>query len=112
MGSGTDFFSGGKKDASAGDKVSNALSVTGTVLDVASLALPFLEPVAAAVSVAGAIDGTYQSVKDQEKQQNQDKGNYQKNIVAQKVPPSLAGTGFLASAQTDSHKLIGGTSSF
>lgn len=112
LGSGADFFSGGKKDASTGDKVSNALSVTGTVLDIASLALPFLEPVAAAVSVAGAVDGTYQSVKDQEKAQNTDKGNYQKNIVAQKVPPSLAGTGFLASAQTDSHKLIGGTSSF
>lgn len=112
LGSGDSFFSGGKKDASTGDKVSNALSVTGTVLDIASLALPFLEPVAAAVSVAGAVDGTYQSVKDQAKQQNQDKGNYQQNIVATKVPPSLAGTGFLASAQTDSHKLIGGTSSF
>jgi hypothetical protein len=112
LGSGAGFFSAGKKDATTGDKVSNALTVGGTVLDIASIALPFLEPVAAAVSVAGAIDGTYQSVKDQEKQQNQDKSNYQKNQVAQKVPPSLAGTGFLASAQTDSHKLIGGSSSF
>lgn len=112
LGSGDSFFSGGKKDASTGDKVSNALTVGGTVLDIASIALPFLEPVAAAVSVAGAIDGTYQSVKDQEKSQATDKGNYQKNIQAQKVPPSLAGTGFLASAQTDSHKLIGGSSSF
>ena len=112
LGQGDSFFSGGKKDASTGDKVSNALTVGGTVLDIASIALPFLEPVAAAVSVAGAIDGTYQSVKDQQKSQSDDKGNYQKNIQAQKVPPSLAGTGFLASAQTDSHKLIGGSSSF
>lgn len=112
LGSGDSFFSGGKKDATTGDKVSNALTVGGTVLDIASIALPFLEPVAAAVSVAGAIDGTYQSVKDQSASAATDKGNYQKNIQATKIAPSLSGTGFLASSQTDSHKLIGGSSSF
>ena len=112
LSSGDSFFSGGKKDASTGDKISNALTVGGTALDIASIALPFLEPVAAAVSVAGAIDGTVQSVKDQKATQATDKGNYQKGIQATKVAPSLAGTGFLASAQTDSHKLIGGTGSF
>ncbi len=112
LGSGDSFFSGGKKNASTGDKISNALTVGGTALDIASIALPFLEPVAAAVSVAGAIDGTVQSVKDQKATQATDKGNYQKGIQATKIAPSLAGTGFLASAQTDSHKLIGGSSSF
>jgi len=112
LSSGDSFFSGGKKDATTGDKVSNALAVGGTVLDIASVALPFLEPVAAAVSVAGAISGTVSSVKDQKKTQDTDKANYQGNIQATKVAPSLAGTGFLASAQTDSHKLIGGSSSF
>jgi len=112
LGQGDSFFSGGKKDATTGDKVSNALATTGTFLDIASIALPFLEPVAAAVSVAGAVDSTYQSVKDQEKTQSQDKANYKGNVVAQKVPPSLAGVGFLASQQTDSHKLITGSGAF
>jgi hypothetical protein len=112
LGQGDSFFSGGKKDATTGEKVSNALATTGTFLDIASIALPFLEPVAATVSVAGAVDGTYQSVKDQEKTQNADKANYKANIVAQKVPPSLAGVGFLASQENDSHKLITGSSAF
>ena len=112
LGQGDSFFSGGKKNATSGDKVSNALATTGTFLDIASIALPFLEPVAAAVSVAGAVDSTYQSAKDQEKTQNADKANYKANQVAEKVPPSLAGVGFLASQQADSHKLITGSSAF
>jgi hypothetical protein len=107
---GKDFLGG--TGETTGDKVSNALAVGGTVLDVASLALPFLAPIAATVQVAGAIDGTYQSVKDNEKQKAVDKSNYQKQNKSLDVPPSLSGTGFLASAGTDSHKLIGGTSAF
>ncbi len=109
---GQDFFSGGKSDATTGDKIANALTVGGSVLDMASMALPFLEPVAGLVNVAGAIDSTVQGISDQVKQENTDKGNYTKNIQSKLVPPSLSGTGFLASVQTDSHRLIGGSNTF
>jgi len=109
---GQDFFSGGKSDATTGDKIANALTVGGSVLDMASMALPFLEPVAGLVNVAGAVDSSVQGISDQVKQQNIDKGNYTKNVQSRLVPPSLSGTGFLASVQTDSHRLIGGSNTF
>ena len=104
------FFGG--TGGTTGDEVSNALTVGGTVLDIASFALPFLAPIAAGVQIAGAIDGTYQSVKDSQKTASDTKGSYEGDVKSSVVPPSLAGVGFLASQATDSHKLIGGTSSF
>ena len=104
------FFGG--TGGTTGDEISNALTVGGTVLDIASFALPFLAPIAAGVQIAGAIDGTYQSVKDSQKTASDTKGSYEADIKSSVVPPSLAGVGFLASQATDSHKLIGGTSSF
>lgn len=100
------FFGG--TGTSTGDEISNALTVGGTILDVASLALPFLAPIAGAVQIAGAIDGTVQAVKDGEQQQQTDKGNYDKATIQTQVPPSLAGVGFLASQASDPRKLIGG----
>ena len=104
------FFGG--TGSSGGDKLSNALTVGGSVLDIASLALPFLAPIAGAVQVAGAIDGSYESIKDSQKTASNTKSNYQADLQKTNVSPSLAGTGFLASQATDSHKLIGGSSSF
>ena len=66
------FFGG--TGASKGDELSNALTVGGSVLDIASLALPFLAPIAAGVQIAGAIDGTVQSVKDNEAKSQTTKG--------------------------------------
>ena len=108
----SDIFNGGNASATAGDKVSNALTVGGTILDVASLALPFLAPVAAAVQVVGAIDGTYNSVKDNEQKAADTKGAYTSSLSQTVVPPSLSGVGFLATTQSDPRKLIGGTGSF
>jgi len=102
----------GGTGASTRDEVGNALTLGGTALDVASMALPFLAPIAAGVQVAGAAVGTYNAIKDADKQTNDDKGSYQKSLVNTEVPPSLAGAGFLASAQTDTKKLITGSSSF
>ena len=102
------FFGG--TGTSTGDEISNALTVGGTVLDVASLALPFLAPIAAVVQVAGAIDGTVQAVKDSEQTQQNDKNDYQKSNIQTEVPPSLAGVGFLASQASDPRKLISGGS--
>lgn len=104
------FFGG--TGGTTGDEVSNALTVGGTVLDIASFALPFLAPIAAGVQIAGAIDGTYQSVKDSQKTASDTKGSYEADIKSSVVPPSLAGVGFLASQATDSHKLIGGSMTF
>ena len=104
------FFGG--SGTTKGDEVSNALTVAGSVLDIGSFFIPFLAPVAAAVQVAGAIDGTYQSVKDSGAKAQTAKGDYQKDIKSQIAPPSLAGVGFLATSSTDPHKLIGGSSAF
>ena len=109
---GDSFFSGGNKNATTGDKVANFLAVSGTALDIASIALPFLAPVAAAVSIAGAVDGTVQSVSDQSASASTDKKTYESGRQGGSATASLAGTGFLASAQIDPHKSIGGSSSF
>ncbi len=104
------FFGG--TGASTGDEISNALTIGGSVLDIASLALPFLAPIAGAVQIAGAIDGTYQAVKDSDAQASATNASYQSNLKADVVPPSLAGVGFLATAQSNPVKQIGGTGSF
>ena len=109
---GDSFFSGGNKNATTGDQVANFLAVSGTALDIASIALPFLAPVAAAVSIAGAVDGTVQSVSDQSASASTDKKTYESGRQGGSATASLAGTGFLASAQIDPHKSIGGSSSF
>ena len=104
------FFGG--TGTSTGDEISDALTVGGSVLDVASLALPFLAPIAGAVQIVGAIDGTYQAVKDSQSQASATNASYQSNLKSDVVPPSLAGVGMLATAQTNPTKLISGTSSF
>ena len=106
IGSKGGFFGG--TGATTGDEVSNALTVGGSVLDVASIALPFLAPIAGAVQIAGAIDGTYESVKDSQTQASATNASYQGDLKSDVVPPSLAGVGFLATAQSDPRKLIGG----
>ena len=104
------FFGG--SGTTKGDEVSNALTVAGSVLDIGSFFLPFLAPVASVVQIAGAIDGTYQSVKDAGNKAQTAKGDYQSDIKPAVAPPSLAGVGFLATSATDPHKLIGGSSAF
>jgi hypothetical protein len=104
------FFGG--TGATTMDEVGNIVTVGATALDVASVALPFLAPVAAATQLVGAGISTYDSIKDADKQEQDDKGDYQKNLINYEVPPSLAGTGFLASQQSDTHKLITGSSAF
>jgi len=104
------FFGG--TGSSTTDEIGNVLTVGGTALDVASMALPFLAPLAAAVQLGGAAVGTYSAIKDSDTQTKNDKAKYESNLVNYEVPPSLAGTGFLASAQSDTKKLITGSSTF
>ena len=101
------FFGG--TGATKMDEVGNFLTVGATALDVASLALPFLAPVAAATQLVGAGISTYDSIKDADKQESDDKGDYESHQVNYEVPPSLAGTGFLASQASDPHKMISGS---
>jgi len=110
-----DFENIGKKGgflggtgASGMDEFSNALTIGGTALDIASLALPFLAPVAAAVQITGAGISTYESIKDSDTKESNDKGDYDKHQINYEVPPSLAGAGFLASTASDPHKMISG----
>lgn len=91
------------------DEVGNAITIGATALDVASVALPFLAPIAAVTQLVGAGISTYDAIHDADNQTQNDKSNYQKTEVNYEVPPSLAGTGFLASQQVDTHKLTTGT---
>jgi len=110
-----DFENIGKKGGFLGgtgtsgmDEFSNALTIGGSALDIASLALPFLAPIAAAVQITGAGISTYDSIKESDTKENNDKGDYEKNQINYEVPPSLAGAGFLASTASDPHKMISG----
>jgi len=114
-----DFENIGKKGgflggtgATTGDEISNALTIGGSALDIASIALPFLAPIAAGVSLIGAGVGTYEGIKDADDKENNDKANYTSHQISQEVAPSLAGTGFLASQQSNPTKLITGSSTF
>jgi hypothetical protein len=114
-----DFENMGKKGgflggtgATTGDEISNALTIGGSALDIASIALPFLAPIAAGVSLVGAGLGTYEGIKDADDKENNDKANYTSHKINQEIAPSLAGTGFLASQQSNPTKLITGSSSF
>jgi hypothetical protein len=104
------FFAG--SGSTTGDEVSNALTVGGTILDVASVALPFLAPVAGAVSLIGAGLSTYEAIKDANTKEADDKGDYGKGQTNLEVPPSLAGTGFLASHQINQKSMIAGSGAF
>ena len=114
-----DFENIGKKGGFFGgtgttgvDEASNVATLAGSALDVASMALPFLAPVAAAVQIGGAILGTYSSIKDADNKTKNDKGTYEANQTNVEVPPSLASTGFLASAQSNPMKLNTGSGTF
>ena len=114
-----DFENIGKKGGFFGgtgttgvDEASNIATLAGSALDVASMALPFLAPVAAAVQIGGAVLGTYSSIKDADDKTKNDKGTYEANQTNPEVPPSLASTGFLASAQSNPMKLNTGSGTF
>jgi len=98
-------FFGGAGDSSI-DETANKLTVAGTILDVGSLALPFLAPVAAIVSAAGAIEGTIGDIKDNKIKRDQTVGQYGKNVQASVAAPSLAGTGFLTGVARDPEYLV------
>ena len=114
-----DFENIGKKGgflggtgSTTGDEIGDALTIGGTALDLASIALPFLAPVAAAVQLGGAAVGTYESIHDADKKEKDDKGDYGKSLTNLVVAPSLAGSGFLASSQANPMKMMTGTTAF
>ena len=93
-------FFGGTGDNSV-DETANKLTVAGTILDVSSIALPFLAPIATAVSLAGGIEGTIGAIKDNQTETDKQAGDYKKNVQSTVAPPSLAGTGFLTATPID-----------
>ena len=98
-------FFGGSGDSTI-DERANKLTVAGTILDVGSLALPFLAPVAAVVSAAGAIEGTIGDIKDNKITRDNRVGQFHKNVQGTISAPSLAGTGFLTGASRDPEYLV------
>ena len=104
-------FLGGQGNTT-GDKVASASTLGATALDVASIALPFLAPVAAVASIAAGVEGISNTVANNIKTKAGTTKNYQANIETYKTPQSAAALGFLATTQTNPLKLIGGGGAF
>ena len=104
-------FLGGQGNTT-GDKVASASTLGATALDVASIALPFLAPVAAVASIAAGVEGISNTVANNIKTKGGTTKNYQANIETYKTPQSAAALGFLATTQTNPLKLIGGGGTF
>jgi hypothetical protein len=98
-------FFGGSGDSSV-DETANKLTVAGTILDVSSLALPFLAPAAALVSAAGAVTGTAAAISDDAKDRANTTAQYQGKVEDTVSAPSLAGTGFLSGVARDPEYLV------
>lgn len=114
-----DFHNIGKKGGFLGgqgntkeDKVSGAMTLGSTALDIASIALPFLAPVAAIASVVSGAEGISNAVANNIKAKQGTTSNYKANIETYKTPQSAAGLGFLATTQVDPIKSIGGGGTF
>lgn len=114
-----DFHNIGKKGGFLGgqgntkeDKVSGAMTLGSTALDIASIALPFLAPVAAVASVVSGAEGISNAVANNIKAKQGTTSNYKANIETYKTPQSAAGLGFLATTQVDPVKSIGGGGTF
>ena len=104
-------FLGGQGDTT-GDKVASGATLGATALDIASIALPFLAPVAAIASVAAGAEGISNTVANNIKTKQTTTSNYKANIETYKTPQSAAGLGFLATTQTNPLKLIGSGGTF
>jgi len=107
---GGDFFGG--EGTSKLDEVGNGLTLAGSALDIAGIALPFLEPLGLALTAAGAVSSTAGSLGDEQDEEDKDKENFQSNQPPAAVPQGAAGLGFVASAPTNPVKMITGSSSF
>jgi len=108
--SGGSFFAGSGKSLT--DEIGNGLSLAGSVLDVAGIGLPFLEPLGAVLTVAGGLTETAGGLEDQTKMENDTTSDYNKGNVNAPVPAGSAGLGFVASAPTNAMKMITGSSTF
>tara|TARA_R110000737_G_scaffold351492_1_gene393914 strand:- start:2605 stop:3552 length:948 start_codon:yes stop_codon:yes gene_type:complete len=107
---GGSFLAGTGKSTT--DEVGNGLELAGSVLDVAGIALPFLEPLGAALTIAGGLTSTVGGLTDQTTMENKTTGDYNKGNVSMPVPQGSAGLGFIASAPTNPMKQITGSSTF
>lgn len=108
--SGGNFLAGTGKSTT--DEVGNGLELAGSVLDVAGIALPFLEPLGAVLTVAGGLTSTVGGLTDQTNMENKTTGDYNSGNVSAPVPKGAAGLGFVASAPTNPIKQITGSSTF
>jgi len=108
--SGGNFFAGSGKSLT--DEIGNGLSLAGSVLDVAGIGLPFLEPLGAAFTVAGGLTETVGGLEDQTDMENKTTSDYNNGNVNTPVPQGSAGLGFVASAPTNPIKMITGSSTF
>ena len=97
-------------------KAASILQDSGGLLDIASVFLPVLAPVAAVTSVASAIDTTITDVGDDKDREDKDQNNEQNQINQNKESMesshSFQSIGLVGNAQESSIAKIAGSSSF
>ena len=97
-------------------KISSALGDAGGLLDIASVFLPVLAPVAAVTSVASAIDSTVTQVESDKNKQSNDQKNEQNQInenqKSMESSHAFQSMGLVGTAQESATAKIAGSSSF
>ena len=97
-------------------KVSSALGDAGGLLDIASVFLPVLAPIAAVTSVASAIDSTVTQVADDKNKSSTDQKNEQNQInqnqQSMESSHAFQSMGLVGTAQESATAKIAGTDSF
>ena len=97
-------------------KISSALGDAGGLLDIASVFLPVLAPVAAVTSVASAIDSTVTQVEGDKNKESNDQKNEQNQINQNKQSMesshAFQSMGLVGTAQESATAKISGSTSF
>ena len=97
-------------------KISSALGDAGGLLDIASVFLPVLAPVAAVTSVASAIDSTVTQVESDKNKQSNDQKNEQNQInqnqKSMESSHAFQSMGLVGTAQESATAKISGSTSF
>jgi len=111
-----DIADGTFKKEDAAHTVGSVLQDAGGILDVASVFLPVLAPIAAVTNVASAIDSTVNTLADDSARTGKDvksaatqAANNNKNM---EVSPAFASMSIIGSARTSAKESIAGSSSF
>ena len=111
---GKSFFTGtGTTSAQQSEsKTDNELAVASLGLDVLSIALPFVAPIAATVQAVAAVKGGYEAISEDNSKISTNKSDGVKAQIKLPAAASASSSSLFATTATDAHSRIGGSSTF